>query len=70
VYYTSVPQRHRERRVPYVDDLRKSLDDLFTYQAEAEEAPASFQADEELARWIRERERVLSLLSSSPMALL
>jgi hypothetical protein len=58
VYYLSCPQSLRERidEILSVKDLRTNLDNLFKYQAEAEEAPASFQADEELARRIREPE--------------
>ena len=54
--YAAIPRNEREGldELPFMKDLRESLDDLYAFQAEG--APSWFKAKEKLDHWVREGE--------------
>lgn len=54
--YAAIPRNEREGldELPFMKDLKESLDDLYAFQAEG--APSWFKAKEKLDHWVREGE--------------
>ena len=54
--YAAIPRNEREGldELPFMKDLKESLDDLYAFQAEG--APSWFKAKEKLVHWVREGE--------------